>query len=137
MPLEQIVRIADFRAALRTFLSRSEQASRGSRLTPQRYLLLLMIKGAPDRSERLSITQLAKRLKLSTNSVTELVARAEQAGLIYRESSPDDGRVVYLKLTHEGERRLREALAASEEHRREFVNALEELAALYRSTATG
>jgi DNA-binding MarR family transcriptional regulator len=38
--------------------------------------------------------------------VTELVARAEEAGLVARDSSSNDGRVVLFSLTPEGERRL-------------------------------
>ena len=133
MPLQKIVRVANFRAALRTFLSRSEQASRASGLTPQRYLLLLMIKGAPDGSERLTFTELADRLKLSRNSVTELVSRAEESGLIRRERSASDGRVIYLQLTSEGEQRLLRALAASDEERRRLAHELEDLVELYRS----
>ena len=121
--------MADFYAALRTFLRCSEEASRRCRLTPQRFLLLLMIKGAPDRSERLSFREVAERLKLSRNSVTGLVARGEQAGLIRRERSATDRRVIHLRLTPEGERRLLEALAASDQDLRRFAKALSEIAA--------
>jgi DNA-binding MarR family transcriptional regulator len=38
--------------------------------------------------------------------VTELLGRAEEAGLVAREPSPDDGRVVLFSLTPEGDRRL-------------------------------
>ena len=134
MPVEKIERVAKFRAALRTFLARSEQTSRAAGLTPRRYLLLLMIKGAPDGSERLSFTELADRLKLSRNTVTELVARAERAGLVRREPSTEDARVIYLRLTDEGERRLQRALVASDEDRRQLAAELQDLAELYRST---
>ena len=40
--------VAEFRAALRGFLRTSERNARAAGLTPQRYLLLLMIKGAAD-----------------------------------------------------------------------------------------
>ena len=131
MPVEKIERVANFRAALRTFLARSEQTSREAGLTPRRYLLLLMIKGAPDGSERLSFTELADRLKLSRNTVTELVARAERAGLVRREPSTEDARVIYLRLTDEGERRLQRALVASDEDRRQLAAELQDLADLY------
>jgi hypothetical protein len=36
-----------------------------------------MIKGAPDGSEQAAITELAERLQLAQNTVTDLVARAE------------------------------------------------------------
>ena len=100
------VAVAEFRAALRVFLRRTERVARQSGLTPQRYLLLLMVKGAPDGSERSTVTELAERLQLAQSTVTELVSRAEEAGLIAREQSRDDARVAHLRLTAEGERRL-------------------------------
>lgn len=111
------VSVADFRSALRRFLRRTEKVARASGLTPQRYLLLLMIKGAPDGSERATVTQLADRLQLAQSTVTELVGRAEDAGLIGREPSGIDGRVALLRLTDEGERRLAEAFTTLETER--------------------
>src|ERR671939_195312 len=103
---EAAMRAAGFRASLRRFLRRSERIARSSGLTPQRYLLLLMIKGAPDGSEQSTVTELAERLQLAQSTVTELVRRAEEVGLLEREPSPADGRVAHLRLTAEGERRL-------------------------------
>jgi DNA-binding MarR family transcriptional regulator len=97
---------AELRVALRRFLRLSEQVARRNELTPQRYLLLLMIKGSPDGTERSTVTELAERLQLAQSTVTELVRRAEAAGLVKREPSPHDGRVAFLSLTAEGERRL-------------------------------
>ena len=45
---QDIIAVAEFRSALRHFLRRSEKIARKSGLTPQRYTLLMMIKGAPD-----------------------------------------------------------------------------------------
>src|SRR5579864_3445105 len=101
-----VVTVADFRSALRRFLRRSELIADSCGLTPQRYLLLLMIKGAPDGSGRSTVTELADRLQLAQSTVTELVARSVDAGLLEREGSTSDGRVTYLQLTGEGERRL-------------------------------
>ena len=101
-----IVAVAEFRAALRSFLRRTERIARQSGLTPQRYLLLLMVKGAPDGSEQSTVTELAERLQLAQSTVTELVSRAEETGLIEREQSDTDARVAHLRLTEEGERRL-------------------------------
>jgi len=106
------VAVAEFRAALRAFLRRTERIARQSGLTPQRYLLLLMVKGAPDGSERSTVTELADRMQLAQSTVTELVSRAEDAGLIGREQSRDDARVAHLRLTAEGERRLALAFTA-------------------------
>jgi DNA-binding MarR family transcriptional regulator len=103
---EAAMRGAEFRSALRRFLRRSERIARSSGLTPQRYLLLLMIKGAPDGSEQSTVTELAERLQLAQSTVTELVRRAEEVGLVERETSSVDGRVAHLRLSEEGERRL-------------------------------
>ena len=113
---------AALRAAVRAFLHRGEQAARRAGLTPQRQLLLLMVKGAPDGSERASIGDLAGRLCLAQNTVTELVARAETAGLQIREPSATDGRVVYLRVTAEGERRLAATVAELRADRRTLVD---------------
>src|ERR671939_1599535 len=100
------IEVADFREALRRFLRQSERVARTCGLTPQRYLLLLMVKGARDGSEQSTVTELADRLQLAQSTVTELVSRAEEAGLVEREASQSDARVAYLRLTAEGERRL-------------------------------
>jgi DNA-binding MarR family transcriptional regulator len=109
--------VAAFRGALRSFLRTSEQVARASGLTPQRYLLLLMIKGAPDGSERATVSDLAQRMELAQSTVTELVQRSEDAGLIERERSAADARVAHLLLTAEGERRLARAFRAIDEER--------------------
>lgn len=123
-PLDEYVRVAEFRAALRRFLRRTERIARDSGLTPQRYLLLLMIKGAPDGSARSTVTTLANRLQLAQSTVTELVGRAEDAGLIAREQSPADGRVALLELTPKGEQLLASAFTSLETERRNLLSSL-------------
>jgi len=124
LALERVIAIADFRAALRVFLRHSERAARRNGLTPQRHLLLLMIKGAGDGSEQLTVGAAAERLQLGPSTTTELVDRTEQVGLVRRERSSEDGRVVYLRLTNEGERRLAAVLDELESDRRELQQAL-------------
>jgi DNA-binding MarR family transcriptional regulator len=71
-----------------------------------------MIKGAPDGSEKSTVTELADRLQLAQSTVTELVRRAEEVGLVAREASAVDGRVAHLRLTEEGEKRLARSFAS-------------------------
>ena len=97
---------AAFRASLRRFHRVSEDAARRGGLTPRRHLLLLMIKGAPGGTERSTVSELCERMQLAQSTVTELVQRAEEAGLVRRAPAQDDGRIAYLTLTPEGERRL-------------------------------
>jgi DNA-binding MarR family transcriptional regulator len=65
-----------------------------------------MVKGAPDGSERATIGELVDRLRLAQTTVTELVQRSVDAGLLVRERSESDSRVIYVRLSAEGERRL-------------------------------
>jgi DNA-binding MarR family transcriptional regulator len=118
--------VAAFRAALRSFLRTSEEIAQANGLTPRRHLLLLMIKGAPDGSERATITDLAERMQLAQTTVTELVKRAVAAGLIVRERSAVDGRVVHLRLSEEGEHRLALVFRSHEAEREKLRRILAE-----------
>jgi DNA-binding MarR family transcriptional regulator len=123
----EAIRIAAFRAVIRSFLRTSERLAKEANLTPRRYLLLLMIKGAPDGSEQSTVTDLAARLQLAQSTVTELVGRAERAGLLERERSEKDLRVAHLRLTDDGERRLALAARSLAEQRHDLRRRLEEL----------
>jgi DNA-binding MarR family transcriptional regulator len=95
---------ARLRTALRRFLRESETAARGVGLTPRQYLLLLQIAGAAEGTT--TVSALVERLVLTQSTVTELVQRAEQAGLVARRTAPHDARIAYLTLTPEGSARL-------------------------------
>ena len=95
---------AAFRAELRRFLRRSEDSSRAHGITPRQHLLLLQIAGAPDGIT--TVSDLVDTLSLTQSAVTELVQRAELAGLVGRASSREDGRVVHLSLTPLGSQKL-------------------------------
>jgi DNA-binding MarR family transcriptional regulator len=86
-----------------------------------------MIKGTPDGSEQSTVTDLAGRLQLAQSTVTELVRRAEEAGLVKREQSTADGRVAHLRLTAEGERRLARSFTSHATERRELQDAFRHL----------
>lgn len=124
------VGVAALRETLRRFERESELIAQANGLTPQRYLLLLMIKGAPDGGERATMAELAARLQLAQTTVSDLVRRAEDAGLVERERSPEDRRLVLLRLTAEGERRLARSL-------REHANERRRLRAMLRSLDAG
>jgi DNA-binding MarR family transcriptional regulator len=101
---------AEFRAELRRFLRRSEDIARRLGITPRQHLLLLQIGGAPDGTT--TVSHLVGTLALTQSAVTELVQRAEAAGLVARAQSPRDGRVVNLSLTRLGEEKLAAVYAA-------------------------
>jgi DNA-binding MarR family transcriptional regulator len=95
---------AQFRAALRVFLRRSEDVARACGITPRQHLLLLQIAGSDDGTT--TVSELVEKLALTQSAVTELVQRAGQAGLVDRRVSAVDGRVVHLSLTEEGAAKL-------------------------------
>ena len=103
MPSEYAAAAA-FRAELRRFLRRSEECARNHGLTPQQHMLLLMIAGSDGATS--TVSELVERLQLTQSAVTELVQRAEEAHFVTRRPSPSDRRVVELRLTGDGARRL-------------------------------
>jgi DNA-binding MarR family transcriptional regulator len=116
---------AQFRAALRTFLRKSEDIARAAGLTPRQHLLLLQIAGSP--AGKTTVSELVEKLALTQSAVTELVQRAEQAGLVSRAGSQEDGRVVYLSLTADGEARLAHAHNALGRERAELRRVIDGL----------
>ena len=118
--------MALFREELRHFLHRSETAARAVGITPRQHLLLLQIAGSEGGTT--TVSDLVQKLALTQSAVTELVQRAEQAGLVARTQSADDGRVVNLSLTETGASRLEDitgSLDAERAHLREILKGLE------------
>ena len=129
---DELVRAAAFRSELRRFLRRSEALAAEVGLTPQRYDLLLQLKAAPDGYS--TVTELGKRLHLRQTAVTELVKRAEEAGLVRRRRSESDRRVFLLELTENGDRRVTRVFNALRRDRGAFARAFEELDVRFRAS---
>jgi DNA-binding MarR family transcriptional regulator len=111
--------LAAFRAAVRQFLSFSEEAARAQGLTPQQYQAMLAIEGAPGRRE-IPVGELAEQLHITAHSGVGLADRLEKAELLERHSSQEDRRRVFVKLTPLGRRLLGKVAAA---HRKELRTA--------------
>lgn len=126
----EIERAGAFRFALRKFLTRTEAVASEAGLTSQRYDLLLAIKAG--QGETATPTELAEQLSLNQTAVSELVRRAEEAGLIGREPSVEDGRVSFLRLTSDGESRLEKAFVGLRADRTHLVHSFEELESRFR-----
>jgi len=94
-----------FRDQLRRFLHWSEQQALAHGVTPAHYQLLLAVRGHPAGAP--TIGDVAEHLLLRHNSVVGLVDRAVEAGLVERYPDADSQRVVRLRLTQLGARRLR------------------------------
>jgi MarR family 2-MHQ and catechol resistance regulon transcriptional repressor len=78
-------------------------------LTPSQYAVLLLLDG----QEGSRLTTVSDRLLLARSTITRIVDQLEQAGLVRRESDPDDRRAQRVILTGEGEARRK---AAQESH---------------------
>lgn len=124
VPVEEAIRSAELRAALRRFLHLSELTAREAGLTPRQHLLLLMVKGTPDYSRQASVGDLCERMQLAQSTVTELVDRAADAGLVTREHSLLDGRITFVQLTPTGERRLAHVFTSLVDERTQLLRAL-------------
>lgn len=97
--------LSDFRYQLRRFLRFSEEAVRTEHITPLQYLLMLHIKGYPER-EWATVGELAERLQSHHHGVVALVSRCAKLGLVKRVTSTSDRRQVEIHLTAKGEERL-------------------------------
>ena len=94
---------ARFRHQLRLFERFTQEACDEQEITLTQYLLLLQVKGRPDRDWAL-VRELSDCLVLRHNTTVELVSRCEAAQLVRREQDPDDLRKVRVMLTPRGAR---------------------------------
>jgi DNA-binding MarR family transcriptional regulator len=97
--------LSEFRYHMRRFERFSERAAQGEGITPLQYLLLLHVKGYPDR-EWATIGELAERLQAQHHGVVALVTRCEALGLVERRVSETDRRQVEVHLLKAGEKLL-------------------------------
>jgi DNA-binding MarR family transcriptional regulator len=95
-----------FRTELRRFNRWSEAQAATVGLTHTQHQLLLAVKGH-DNPRGPTISDVADYLLVRHHSVVELVGRVESFGFLERRPDADDGRLVRLKLTRSGEKRIR------------------------------
>lgn len=110
LPNAAYARLLSLRTGLRHFEAWSAKQARAAGLTPAQHQLLLAIRGHGDPAGP-TIGEAADYLLLRHHSAVGLIDRAEEAGLVYRERSKEDHRIVRLQLTKDGAARL-EALSA-------------------------
>lgn len=94
-----------FRTELRRFLHWSEEQAQAEGLTTAQHQLLLAVRGSAD-ADGATIGEVADALLLRHHTATELVDRAESAGLLRRERDGADHRVVRLRITRTGSGKL-------------------------------
>jgi DNA-binding MarR family transcriptional regulator len=102
LPKSAFEQLSEFRYQIRRYERFSENATKEEGLTPLQYLLMLHIKGYPGR-EWATVGELAERLQAQHHGVVALISRCEAMGIVVRSSSPDDRRVVEVRVTDAGE----------------------------------
>jgi DNA-binding MarR family transcriptional regulator len=115
-----------FRTSLRKFQRWSEDQASAAGLTHVQHQLLVAIKGHPG-GQPPTVGDLAGYLLQRHHSTVELVDRAVAAGLVRRVDDASDGRVVRVRLTPLGERRLAELTPAHLDELHHLAKALNEL----------
>jgi DNA-binding MarR family transcriptional regulator len=120
----QYAELLGFRDGLRQFLRWSEQQAKAVGLTPAQHQLLLAVRGHDGDP---TIGDLAEHLLLRHHSTVGLIDRAERAGLVHRDADTDDARVVHVRLTSLGSRRLAALSSAHLEELRRLAPKLEPL----------
>jgi DNA-binding MarR family transcriptional regulator len=113
--------------ALRRFLRWSQDQAATAGLTPAQHELLLVLRLHPD-PRGPTIGELAASLLVRHHSAVQLADRVEALGLVRRRRDADDRRLVRLRLTPAGERRVADLAAA-------HLEELRRLAALAAVTA--
>jgi len=118
--------LLEFRTSLRKFLHWSETRARDAGLTPAQHQLMLAVKGHPG-DDPPTVGDLADYLLLRHHSAVELIDRAVAAGLVQRARDDGDGRIIRIRLTPEGEARLRRLSTAHLDELRRLAPVLDHL----------
>jgi DNA-binding MarR family transcriptional regulator len=120
--------LAEFRHALRRYLSFSEDAARSHGVTPQQYQAMLAIEGFPGRNW-VTVGELAEQMCVAHHSAVGMIDRMEKLKLVRREMSADDKRRVEVSLSAKGQRLLEKLYLI---HRAELETRAPRLATLLR-----
>ena len=73
----------------------TKDIARRANLTGPQLTVVKMLEGIGD----LSLSELSERIRAQNSTVTGIIDRMEREGLVTRERSREDRRVVYIKLT--------------------------------------
>ena len=119
-------RLLEFRVALREFQRWSEDQAEAAGVTHVQHQLLVAIKGHPG-NQPPTVGDLAGYLLLRPHSTVELIDRAEAAGLVERVPDDNDGRVVRVRLTKDGDRIVHRLARAHLDRLHELATVLDDL----------
>jgi len=119
-------RLLEFRVTLREFQRWSEDQAEAAGVTHVQHQLLVAIKGHQG-NQPPAVGDLAGYLLLRPHSTVELIDRAEAAGLVERVPDDNDGRVVRVRLTRDGDRIVHRLARAHLDRLHELATVLDDL----------
>src|SRR5215469_12930640 len=119
-------RLLEFRVTLRRFHRWSEDQAQAEGLTHVQHQLLVAVKGHHGKLPP-TMGDLAGYLLLRPHSTVELIDRAEAAGLVERVPDDNDGRVVRVRLTKDGDRIVHRLARAHLDRLHELATVLDDL----------
>ena len=93
-------------------------------LTPPQFQMLTVINRLKE--EQITQRRLAKELYVSYPNVTVMLARLEEAGLVQRRPSPEDGRAKFVSLTRRGNNLLQKIWKIHESQLEHVMTGLED-----------
>jgi len=88
-------------------------------------MMHLYVLGVLEESTAVPMSRLAERLDVSVSSTTGIVTRMEERGLVERAHDRDDRRVVFVRLTPEGQRIVRSVESAGRDRLATILGELE------------
>jgi DNA-binding MarR family transcriptional regulator len=88
-------------------------------------MMHLYVLGVLEESDAVPMSRLAERLDVSVSSATGIVTRMEERGLVERVHDRDDRRVVFVRLTPEGQRIVRSVESAGRDRLATILDELE------------
>lgn len=110
------------RVALRRFLAVSDDATAACGLTPRQYDLLALLHSPAH--DRLTPSEIASELSLSRSATTELLTRADSAGLIERHPDAVNARQKHVAATPDGTQKFLAAVVHLREERQRLLQLL-------------
>lgn len=119
---------------MRRFAAATDAITARHGLTPQRYDVLALLHAAPNRT--CTASELAARLEVSPSGLTELISRAQRAGLLERVPDAADTRVKHIKATPEGTKRYSGAVIELRPERAHLLSIIKDLAETAAALAT-
>ena len=118
---------------MRRFATATDTITSKHGLTPRRYDLLAILHAAPNRT--CTASELASTLEVSPSGLTELISRAQRAGLLERLPNTTDTRVKHIRPTREGTERYYKAVTDLRPERQHLLAIIEQIAATTASLA--